>query len=433
VCATGLSVTAAHAQSDTIFPHPDTPPFYLGGQVNVISQHHGDFTSPYQAGNSLRPETERATSLLTTFYGGLSFGGGWEAVVHIESAGGKGISDALGLAGFTNLDVVRNPALGATPYLARLLVRKTFRLGDGTIEQPRTPLALATVVPSRRIDVRAGKLGIADFFDLNAVGSDSHLQFTNWTVDNNGGYDYAADTRGYTYGVVIEYASPGYSIRGAEALMPKVANGIELDWHLTRARGENVELEWRPSFLTLRLLGYVNHANMGSYQEAIDAFHRGEDAKPTIERHRQQGRVKYGTGLNAERSFEQGVRLFARAGWNEGRNESFAYTEANDSAALGGDVSGAVWRRHDDRAGVAIVTNGLSSEHREYLRLGGLGFLLGDGTLRYGRENIVESYYTARLWRGVSASGGLQYIRHPGYNQDRGPVLVDMVRVHLDF
>ena len=37
------------------------------------------------------------------------------------------------------------------------------------------------------------------------LGSDCHLQFMNWTVDNNGAWDYAADTRGYTYGVVAEY------------------------------------------------------------------------------------------------------------------------------------------------------------------------------------------------------------------------------------
>jgi carbohydrate-selective porin OprB len=125
--------------------------------------------------------------------------------------------------------------------------------------------------------------------------------------------------------------------------------------------------------------------------------------------------------------------MFARAGWNEGHNESFAYTEVNDSAQAGGDLSGAWWNRPQDRVGVAVVSNGLSAPHRDYLALGGLGFLLGDGTLRYGREDIVETYYTAHLWRGVSASGGLQFIDHPGYNRDRGPVLVEMVRLHVDF
>jgi high affinity Mn2+ porin len=128
-----------------------------------------------------------------------------------------------------------------------------------------------------------------------------------------------------------------------------------------------------------------------------------------------------------------GVRLFARAGWNSGDTESFAYTEVNNSAAIGGDVAGARWHRSLDHLGVAFASNGLSAPHRDYLALGGLGFLLGDGALRYGRENIVETYYTTHLWRGVSASGGLQYVNHPGYNQDRGPVLVEMPRLHMEF
>jgi high affinity Mn2+ porin len=27
----------------------------------------------------------------------------------------------------------------------------------------------------------------------------------NWAVDNNGAYDYAADTRGFTYAALLEY------------------------------------------------------------------------------------------------------------------------------------------------------------------------------------------------------------------------------------
>src|SRR5262249_34530206 len=152
----------------------------------------------------------------------------------------------LGLAGFTNLDVVRNPSLGSAPYLARVMVRRVFALSADEIAAIPTPLALSPRLPPRRLEIRAGKLGIVDIFDGNAVGTDSHLQFTNWAVDNNAAYDYAADTRGYTCGLVVELDTPGWSLRGAEALMPKVANGIDLDWDLARARGENVELELRP-------------------------------------------------------------------------------------------------------------------------------------------------------------------------------------------
>jgi high affinity Mn2+ porin len=215
--------------------------------------------------------------------------------------------------------------------------------------------------------------------------------------------------------------------------MPTVANGIDFEWDIGRARGENFEIEWRSGGgAILRGLGFVNHANMGSYREAIQAFKDGQDPTPNIEAHRQQGRIKYGSGVNAEQTFPKHVRAFARAGWNEGDSESFAYTEVNNTVSAGIDVAGDGWRREHDKLGVAFVTNGLSDPHREYLRLGGLGFLLGDGTLTYGRESIIETYYTARLWRGLSASGGLQYLVHPGYNRDRGPVTVVAARVHID-
>src|SRR5262249_11977170 len=158
-------------------------------------------------------------------------------------------------------------------------------------------LGLATRLPARRIEIRAGKFGTADFFDVNSAGSDSHLQFLNWTVDNNGAFDYAADTRGYTWGVIVEYQDRKWGLRFGECLMPKVANGIKLDWNLGRARGENLELELRRSLVrrrqgVIRLLAYVNHANMGKYREAIDALESRVDATPDITAHRRQGRVK---------------------------------------------------------------------------------------------------------------------------------------------
>jgi hypothetical protein len=418
----------------TMSSHDEPPAWWLSGQINLIEQAHGSFPARYSGPNSFLPTSERTVSRVLTLYTGLRLGRGWEAFFDVESAGGRGLSDAFGLAGFTNLDVVRNPTLGSRPYLARLMARKVIPLSSEQVDVTPTPLALAPHLPARRVEIRAGKLGVVDFFDVNAVGSDSHLQFTNWTVDNNGAYDYAADTRGYTYGVMVEYDTPRWSVRGGEALMPTVANGIVLDWHVTRARGENLELEFRPtSALVLRLLGYANHANMGSYKEAIQAFRDGTDPSPNIEAHRQQGRIKYGLGANVEYTMPTGVRLFARIGWNTGDTESFAYTEVNDTVSIGGDVAGTRWHRPADRVGVAFASNGLSAPHRQYLQLGGLGFLLGDGNLRYGREAIVESYYTAHLWRGLSASVGAQFITNPGYNGDRGPIVVQMGRVHLEF
>src|SRR5207249_1297765 len=153
-------------------------------------------------------------------------------------------------------------------------------LSDEHTTTHRGPLAVAEDVPARRIELRLGKLSVVDSFDRSTVGSDSHTQFMNWTIDNNGAYDYAADTRGYSYGLIVEYYDRFFALRFAEALMPKVANGINLDWNIARARGENLEAEFHHELFperetVVRLLSYVNHANMGSYREAIRAFQQG--------------------------------------------------------------------------------------------------------------------------------------------------------------
>ena len=280
-------------------------------------------------------------------------------------------------------------------------------------------------------------MSLADYFDANSVGSDSHLQFLNWTAVNDGAYDYAADTRGYTVAAMAEYHDRNWSARFAEALMPKVANGPQLDFDILRAHSENVELELRPALLPerhtiARLLSYINHANMGSYREAVQTFLAGIDPQPNIEAHRKQGRIKYGFGLNAEQEITKTVRFFGRLGWNEGQNESFAYTEVDQAVEIGADWRLDRWRRSNDKIGIAFITNGISRLHQLYLALGGNGFLLGDGRLTYGREDIVETYYNAHLWRGVYFSPDLQWAAHPGYNKDRGPVLVPGLRLHVE-
>jgi hypothetical protein len=437
----GTTSQSAHADSQptirtTLFAHSSDSRLWISGQVNVIAQAHGAFAAPYSGVNSLSPHAESATSFVATLHAGLQPTHSTALLVDVESAGGRGISDALGLAGFTNLDVVRNPTLGATPYVARAEVHQVFSLSHETVAAIRSPLAMFESLPARRIEVRAGKLSTVDCFDLNESGSDSHLQFMNWTVDNNGAFDYAADTRGYTLGGIADYEDRSWGARFGELLMPTVANGIDYDFDLRHARGENLEIECRRGPFgrpgTVRLLGFLNHARMGSYAEAIDAYRAGRDSTPDITAHRAPGRTKGGIGLNFEQEVTDQSTLFGRWGWNDGHNESFAYTEVDDTFEAGVDVRGKRWHRRADKFGLALVSNGLSSGHRTYLELGGQGFLLGDGALRYGRETILESYYTAYLGAGVSPAVDLQWVQNPGYNRDRGPVLVASARLHFE-
>lgn len=421
----------------TIFPHSKTARWWVSGQINIVFQAHPDFHALYSGPNSLSSRGEHATSRVLTLYTGYQLSKDTEALFDLESAGGRGISDALGMAGFTNVDVVRNPSLGSKPYIARAILHHVFALSDKEEDAERTPLSILTKLPERRLEVRVGKMSVADYFDVNSVGSDSHLQFLNWTAVNNGAYDYAADTRGYTVAATAEYHDHNWALRFAEALMPKVANGSKLDFNLARARSENIEVEFRPELqkeknTVIRLLSFINHADMGSYREAVEAFLAGTDPQPTIEAHRKQGRIKYGFGLNAEQEITKSLRVFGRLGWNEGQNESFAYTEVDQAAEAGADWQLKRWQRPTDKIGFAFITNGISRLHQLYLALGGNGFLLGDGRLTYGREDIIETYYTAHLWRGVYFSPDLQWAAHPGYNKDRGPVVVPGLRLHLE-
>lgn len=423
----------------TLFPHSGTARYWISGQANIILQWHGSFPAKYSGANSLRSQPENATSKVYTLYLGYALTPTTEAFLDIESAGGHGLSNSLGLAGITNLDVVRNTTLSQDPYIARLMLRQIIPLTDERIESDRDELHLAASLPARRIEFRIGKFGMADFFDVNTWGSDSHLQFLNWTVDNNGAYDYAANTRGYTDAALVEYDDHWWSARFAEALMPKVANGIHLDADIARARAENLEFEARGKLIahragTVRLLGYLNHANMGNYREAVADFLAGPKTSPLdIGSTRRQGRHKYGFGLNFEQEVTSQLGVFGRLGWSDGHNESFAYTEDDRTLQLGGFVAGTLWHRRNDRAGATFVANGIAKDHQEYLALGGLGFLLGDGGLTYGPEKISEGFYTAHLWRGFFAAFDLQHIDNPGYNQDRGPVTVPGLRFHVDF
>ena len=100
----------------TIFPHSDTARYWISGQANSIFQLHGNFHSPYQGTNSFTAPFQYKASEVGTLYLGYQLNKNpryeTDAIYDEENAGGRGLSQAFGLAGFTNLDVVRNPEPG---------------------------------------------------------------------------------------------------------------------------------------------------------------------------------------------------------------------------------------------------------------------------------------------------------------------------------
>src|SRR5579863_56665 len=191
--------------TESMLPHFKNSRFWLSGQANFIFQTHPPFHADYSGPNSLTPNYEKATSRVLTLYTGVRFNNSTELLVDIEEAGGQALTLGLGLAGNTDLDIVRNPLLSKAPYLGRAIIHKVFALSRDKVESQRNYLSLFEELPRRRLEIRFGKFALPDFFDVNSVGTDTHFQFINWTTDNNGAWDYAADTRGYTVGLTADY------------------------------------------------------------------------------------------------------------------------------------------------------------------------------------------------------------------------------------
>ena len=97
-------------------------------------------------------------------------------------------------------------------------------------------------------------------------------------------------------------------------------------------------------------------------------------------------------------------------------------------------MNGKSWGRPDDTVGIAGVINAISPIHAEFLNLGGLGILVGDGQLpNPTTEKILEAYYSYSVTGSTKLTFDYQFIADPAYNSDRGPVNVFTGRVHWQF
>jgi high affinity Mn2+ porin len=435
-----ISLTAA-AQEQS--PPADNPPppveserWNLFWQATSIGQYHGTFYSPYAGPFSLQDYAERDASLTTTLFFGLRLEQNTVLYFDPEIAGGRGFSGVNGLANSSNGELPRVASATPKPYLARLYISHDFALGNEMESVESDENQLAGERPMNRYTVTVGRFTVTDFFDNNSYSHDPRTQFMGWAVMYNGAWDYPADVRGYTWGWVHEIHRRNWSLRYASAAMPRVANGLRFDRRLFVNRGDVFEGEYRYAVRkhagTVRLLNYENHADAGTYAEAIRQAELN-GGTPDVTSTRRNGTLKYGFGVNMEQEIAKDVGAFARLGWNDGKTESFAFTAIDRLATGGVSVTGRRWHRPFDTLATEFTASGISGVHALYLARGGDDFLIGDGRLEYGPEYIEETYYDARLFPGVFASFDLQHVANPAYNQQRGPLWISSVRLHLEF
>jgi high affinity Mn2+ porin len=404
-------------------------------QTTYIWQKKPSFAAPYTGEFSLGPEREKAYSFSATVALGWRPWHGGELYFDPELVQGVSLSDLKGLGGMTNGEQQKTSGPNPTLYRARLFLRQTWNLGGEKEAVASDMNQLAGMVAKRRVVVTAGNLAVIDIFDNSAFAHDARTQFMNWALLAHGAYDFAADARGYSWGAAIEYFHDDWVLRAGRFMQPAESNGLALDKSIFKHYGDQIELEHAHTFRDqpgkVRVLAFHNKANMGSFRDALaDASNNG--GIPDVSRVRTE-HSKVGFGASVEQNLTADIGLFGRASWNDGASETYAFTEIERSMSVGAVVKGTAWSRAKDSVGVAVVRNGLSSAHRDYLAAGGHGAFIGDGRLNYRPESIVEAYYSVNVAKNAWVSLDYQRIANPAYNADRGPVNVGSIRLHAQY
>jgi len=404
------------------------------GQFTFIEQGYGAFHSPYFGNQSFYPGGQIQNTTSATAAIGMRPWAGTEIYVNPEFYQGFGLSETFGAAGFPDGEAQK--AGFPTPVLniARIFVRQTFGLGGEQETLEDGPNQLAGKQDISRITVTVGKLGVIDLFDNNTYSHDPRTSFLSWNLLCCGAYDWTMDKVSYSWGAVVDLNQKYWAIRVGYFLTPVVSNDNRFDTSIPN-HGEYIgELELRYSLFSqpgkLRLMGWANVANAGSYAEAVaEPLNTPNYPDITLTR---QIRTDYGFVVNVEQRLTDQLGLFSRASWNAGQTEIIGWTDCNESFSLGAVLKGKAWGRPNDKIGVAGMINGLSSEARAYFAAGGDGILIGDGQLNYRPEKILEAYYAYSLSKWSVLTFDYQFIADPAYNADRGPVSFYALRFHAE-
>lgn len=405
-------------------------------QNTDIVQGYPSFPAQYSGPNSLPDGGETRETVSLDLMAGVRLWRGAEAHIDGLMWQGYGVANAVGIDAFPNGEAFRVGTDVPNFNIPRLFLRQTIGFGGDQEDVPDDQLDLAGREDISRLTITVGRFSAKDIFDNNTYANDPRTQFMSWGLMANQAWDYPGDALGYITGLTLELNQPSWTLRYGFFQMPRESNGSAIDTHFLEAWGMVTELERRYSLGThpgvVRLLAYLNHAHMGSYQDAVNLYNEDPSTPANILASRDY-RYKYGFGLNWEQEVIKDVGVFSRAGWSDGQTEAWVFSDVDYTASFGLSVKGEPWHRPDDTFGLAGLANGLSHVHQEFFADGGTGILAGDGTLTYGWEKVLETYYDFAVWKTIHAAVDYQYVADPAFNQDRGPVSVFSARLHWEF
>ena len=405
----------------------------IGVQSTLVDQSDFGVAGDFRGTNSLSPAAQSRETFDATLYAGLQPWKGAELFVSPEVDQGFGLSDTLGVAGFLSGEAYKVGQ--GTPYvrLQRLFFRQTLDLGGDAEPSDASLTSFASEPTHDRIVFTAGKMSVGDVFDANAYAHDPRGDFLNWALIDTGTFDYAADAWGYSYGATLEWYVGDWAFRGGGFSMSKQPNGQDLESNFSQFELVG-ELEWRDHLFgkegKLHLTAFDNRARYGDFTDAL-RLAEATDATPSVllvRRYRGHG----GASLDWEQPLTDEIGVFVRAGYADGHQQAFEFTDVDRTGAAGLSLQGKRWGRPDDTVGAAGVVNDVSEDFRAYLAAGGLGLLVGDGQLpHYESERILEAYYNLKATDFARLTLDYQFVENPGYDRDRGPVSAIALRLHV--
>jgi high affinity Mn2+ porin len=414
---------------------PESDDWNVHAQTTFLPSAYPPFRSPYAGPNSLPGSGQARETWTTTAFLGVRLWQGGEFYFNPAVSQGFGLNSTLGLAGFSNGEAQKGGTTFPKFRPERYYLRQTFGLGGEQEELPDVANQLPGKRDVDRVTVVVGRFAVGDFFDGNSYAKDPRADFMNWAMWSSAAYDFPADLPGYTRGAVAELNRKDWAIRAGLFQVPSAPNSDVLTF---RTGGAVVEFEERHRIFDhpgkLRLGIFANRGNTGNYRQAvaIAGLDPALDINAVMQGIRQQN-LKYGIYANAEQEIAKDIGLFARASWNDGRNEILSFTDVDRGLSGGVSIKGSYWGRSSDTIGIGGAINGLSGAHRDFLAAGGLGLLIGDGQLNYRPERIFETYYALPINKHFTFTADYQFITNPAYNADRGPVHIFSGRLHGEF
>jgi high affinity Mn2+ porin len=420
----------------------DDDRFNFHAQFTLTEQGYPPFHAPIQGPNSLPGSGQGREVGDTTLFAGVRLWQGAELWINPELDQGFGVANTHGVAGYVSGEAYKFGSDYPYARVQRYFVRQTINLGGEMQKVDADQNVFAGSQSANRLVFTVGKFSIVDLFDTNKYANNPKVDFLNWALINAGTFDYAGDAWGYSYGAAAEWYQDRWTLRGgvfdlsvtpAGGVSP-LAYGLDNSFSQFQMVGEieeRHELWGQPG--KLKVTGFLSRGFAGTFQDAIQlAAITGQPADITLVRNNYRSRT--GVSLNLEQQVNDTLGVFARVGWADGTVEPWDFTDIDRTISAGVSLTGKQWGRPDDTVGIAGVVNNIAGVHQAFFNAGGLGILIGDGTLpNPGLEHILEMYYSYAISSSTHFTFDYQFIANPGYNTDNGPVNVFAGRFHWQF